>query len=184
MRGSVLAGGCWGGLLLLARLGAGDGGGVLDPGYLVMCVLLVAAPMCLALPAGRALGAPAWALETVLAWAVVGYLLLFVDPRDLGRGLALLLFLPALCGALASPALWWAARRGGGRRLRARGYLLALLPGGALLLNALGALTPLDAALLVLLVVSAQGLLLTARRPVPAPPPEPALAASVVPGGD
>lgn len=166
-RGPVVAAGCWGLLLVLARLGAGSGTGVFDPGYLVVCVLLVAAPMALALPAGRALGAPGWALETVLAWAVLGYLLLFVDPHSLGRGVALLLVLPALCGAVASPALWWAAWRGG-RRRRAQGYVLALVPGGALLLSALGALTFLDGALLVLLAASAQGLLVTARRPAPA----------------
>jgi hypothetical protein len=182
-RGPVVAAGCWGLLALLARLGAGSGTGVFDPGYLVMCVLLVAAPMALALPAGRALGAPGWALETVLAWAVLGYLLLFVDPHTLGRGVALLLFLPALYGALASPALWWSARCGG-RRRRAQGYVLALVPGGALLLSALGALTLLDGALLVLLAAAAQGLLLTARRPAPPAPAEPPVVAAVIQSGD
>ena len=93
MRAGVCGLGCWLGIAALAAGGAASGAGALAPGYLLLCVLLVLAPACLALPAGQALRAPWWAVETVLAWAALGYLLLFVNPQLLGRGLALIIVL-------------------------------------------------------------------------------------------
>lgn len=167
MRSLVASTGCWGLVGVLVALGVGGGTDPFDPGYLLLCGLLVLAPALLALPAGWTLRAPLWALETIAAWALLGYLLLFVDPRAHGRLPALALFLPALFGALASPALLWAARRarrdgtrGGGGGARLQGYLLAAVPCGLLLLTALDAVTPLAVALFGLLGASAQGLLL------------------------
>lgn len=185
MRGLVLANGCWGLAVGLAALGVGSGTDPFDPGYLFLCGLLVLAPALAALPAGLTVRAPFWALEAIVSWALLGYLLLFVDPRALDRVLALALFLPALFGALASPALVWtahAARRRGARPGRARwqGYLVAAMPCGLLLLAALGAFTPLNVLLFALIAASAQGLLLasgagaSARLPVaPGKAPEP-----------
>lgn len=115
--------------------------------------------------AGRAAGR-GWTLEAVAAWALLGSLLVLVDPRAIGRGPALLIFFPALFGALASPALLWAARqarlgRPCGPRARRQGYLVAGALCGLLLLQALGALTAVNGLLCGLIVASAQGLLLT-----------------------
>ncbi len=167
MRGMVPAGCCWGVTFGLVALGAG-GQGAGDPWFLPLCGLLVLAPSCAALPAGRALRAPLWALEAIGSWALLGFLLLFVDPRTLDRGAALALFLPALFGALASPALVWAGRRCRARcrrslaRARLQGYLIAGVPCGLLLLHALDALAPLTGLTFALLAASLQGLLLTA----------------------
>ncbi|HEU5328224.1 MAG: hypothetical protein ACTHMU_18835 [Thermomicrobiales bacterium] len=157
--------GCWLGIAALAVSGAASGGGALAPGYLLLCVLLVIAPACLALPAGQALRAPWWAVETVLAWAALGYLLLFVNPQLLGRGPALIIVLLALGGALASPALLWAAHRPAhARRLRWQGYLGAAVLCALLGLRALGALGPINLGLVVLIALITQWLLLTVDR--------------------
>lgn len=175
MRGVLLAGGCWGLTFGLAALGVGGGTSAADPGYVLLCGLLVLAPALAALPAGRVLRAPLWTLETIASWAVLGYLVLWVDPRLLPRPLALALFLAALFGALASPTLLWTARRNGRvRRARWQGYLIAGVPCGLLLLRAIGAFAPLNVALVGLIAASGQGLLLIGRggEPARAPLPE------------
>lgn len=167
-RGIVVAAIGWALVPALAGLGAGGGTSAFDPGFLALCGLLLLAPAGLFLPAARATGAALWGLEAVLCWGLLGYLLVFVDPRALERGHALSVFLVALFGVVASPALLWAARRGraagDARRARRQGYLVAGLLCGALLLRALGALTPLNGVLLTLIAASGQGLLLTHGR--------------------
>lgn len=173
-RGSVAGGTLWCAIGGLVALGAGGGTSALDPGYLLLCALLVLAPACVAVPAGRVLRAPIWALETICSWAALGYLLLFVDPRALGDTLALALVVAALFGALASPALIWAAwftpRRAARRRSRQQGYLVATTVCGVVLLGALGAGAPLNLGLLGLIAASGQGLLLAGGREPAAPP--------------
>ncbi len=157
--------GCWALAAGLVACGVGGGTKALDPGALLLCGLLVLAPGCLFQGAGRAVGR-GWALEAVAAWALLGSLLVLVDPRAIGRGPALLIFFPALFVALASPVLLWAARRARlgrpcGPRARRQGYLVAGALCGLLLLQALGALTAVNGLLCGLIVASAQGLLLT-----------------------
>lgn len=154
MRRSIgLAAACWWLVLALGALGIGVRDTAPTPGGAVLCLLLILAPTALALPAGRALLMPLWALETIVAWALLGALLMLVDPIALGRGLAFLLLLPAAFGALASPSLllaaWFAPSRAG--TIRRRGYLCAALPVGLLLLRALDALGALTALLFCLL---------------------------------
>jgi hypothetical protein len=157
--------GCWLGIAVLAGSGAALSTSALAPGYLMLCVLLVVAPACLALPAGQALRAPWWAVETVLAWATLGYLVLFVNPQLLGRGLALIIVLLALGGVLASPTLLWAARRPEyARRFRWQGYLAAAALCTLLGLRILGALGPINLGLVALIALTTQWLLLTVDR--------------------
>ena len=148
---------CWWLILALGVLGVGVRDTTLTSGGVLLCFLFVAAPTSLALPAGRALLAPLWALETILCWSLLGVLLAFVDPFALGRGLAFCLLLPIAFGAFASPSLLFAAWRAPERAtsLRQRGYLFAILPVGLLLLQGLGALGPLTALLFGLLVLLA-----------------------------
>lgn len=171
----------------LIALGVDEGTSAYDPGFLVLCGLLVLAPACLFLPAGRVVGRWLWALEAIVAWALLGYLLAFVNPQALDRGAALTVFFPSLFGALASPALLLTARRvragePSGSRTREQGYVIAGICCGVLLLNALDALTLANLALFGLIAVSAQGLFLardkaqtgTRQRSVTAPIAAPA----------
>jgi hypothetical protein len=163
--GTVCGIGGWLGIVGVAAGGAASGTSALAPGYLLLCVLLVAAPACLALPAGQALRAPWWAVETMLAWAALGYLVLFVNPQLLGRGLALVVLLLALGGTLASPALLWAARHPAHAwRLRWQGHLGAAALCGLIGLRALGALGPINLGLVILIALATQWLLLAAGR--------------------
>jgi hypothetical protein len=171
MRAIGLALACWGSVFALVALGLGGAGSALTPVGLLLCILLVLGPTALALPAGRVLGAPLWAVETIVAWSFLGYLLVLVDPSVLGHGLAFLLLLPACYGAFASPGLLLAAWLAPARAavIRRQGYLLAALPGGVLVLRALDALAPLTALLFGLLLLSTQVLFMASlRRPQPA----------------
>lgn len=170
--GLGLAAGGWSLLVMLVALGIGNGNSAFDPGYLLLCLLLLAAPLAAALPAGLVLRAPLWTAEAVIAWAVLGYLLLFVDPRVIGRGLALTLFLPACAGVLASPALLWTAWCGGNRRVRRWAYAVTLVPVGLLLLAGIDAFTPLTGAL-VLSIATALWRLVRYARPRGGAAPEP-----------
>lgn len=156
VRGIGLAAACYGALFALANAGVGVRDSAPTVGTLIMAALLILAPAGLALPAGQALAAPLWAWETIISWAALGALFLLVDPSGLGRPLALLLLLPPLTGACASPALLLAAWRSPQRAtaLRRCGYGVAAFPAGLLALAALGALTPLTALLFGLLFVA------------------------------
>ncbi|HEY8596940.1 MAG TPA: hypothetical protein VIL85_00840 [Thermomicrobiales bacterium] len=150
MRRSIgVAVACWWLILALGMLGVGVRDTELTPGAVLLCLLFVVAPTALALPAGRALLAPLWALETILSWSLLGVLIALVDPFALGRGLAFCLLLPLVFGVFASPSLLFAAWLAPARAtaIRHQGYLLALLPVGLLLLRGLGALGPLTALL-------------------------------------
>lgn len=155
-RGIALAVAGYGTFLALANAGVGVRDGAPTVGTLIMVVLLILAPAGLALPAGQALAAPLWALETIVSWAALGALLVLVDPRGLGRSLALLLLLLPLVGACASPALllaaWYKPQRAAA--LRRCGYGVAAFPAGLLALATVGALTPLTALLFGLLFVA------------------------------
>lgn len=146
-RGALVAIGCWGMVGALAARGVAESADPLSPGSLLLCLLLVLAPTGLALPAGRALGAPGWAIETIIAWATLGYLACYIDPRSLGRGPALALLMPALAGALASPALLVAALLPSvdAHSFHRQGYLLAGTICGLLLLRSIGGLSLLTA---------------------------------------
>lgn len=156
MRRSIgVAVACWWLILALCALGVGMRDAVLTPGGALLCLLFVVAPTALALPAGRALLSPLWALETILSWSLLGALIALVDPFTLGRGLAFCLLMPLAFGAFASPSLLLAAWVAPARAtaIRHQGYLFALLPVGLLLLQGLGALGPLTALLFGLLLV-------------------------------
>lgn len=178
--GLVLAAGGWSLLVVLAALGVGSGTSAFDPGYLLLCGLLLAAPLSAAVPAGRVLRAPLWTAEVVAAWALLGYLLLFVNPSTVGRGAALALFLPACCGVLASPALLWTAWRGGDQRAHRWAHAVTLLPAVLLLLAGIDALTPLTGAL-VLLIAAASWRLVRYARPRGGAEPAPAALAPLEP---
>lgn len=154
-RGIGLTAVCWGAILALAAAGAGMRGTGPTAGTLVLGLLLVLAPAGLALPAGQILVAPRWALEVIVSWAVLGALLLLVNPTGLGRPLAILLLLPPFFGACASPTLLLAAWRLPHHAvlLRRWGYWLAAFPVGLAALAALGALTLLTGSLFGLLFV-------------------------------
>ena len=146
MRRSIgLFAACWWLIVALGALGVGVRDKGLTPGGIVMALLLVAAPAALAIPAGRRLAMPFWALETIGCWAALGLLVVLVDPGTLGRPLALALILPLVFGALASPSLLHAAWRSPDHApaVRRRGYAWAALPTGLLLLRGLDALDPL-----------------------------------------
>lgn len=158
MRRSIgVAVACWWLILALGVLGVGVRDAVLTLGGAFLCLLFVVAPTALALPAGRALLSPLWALETILSWSLLGILVALVDPFTLGRGLAFCCLLPLAFGAFASPSLllaaWVAPVRA--TSIRHQGYLFALLPVGLLLLQGLGALGPLTALLFGLLLMLA-----------------------------
>ncbi len=176
VRGIGLAAACYGALFALANAGVGVRDGAPTVGTLIMAALLILAPAGLALPAGQALAAPLWAWETIISWAALGALFFLVDPSGLGRSLALLLLLPPLVGACASPALLLATWRSPQRAtaLRRCGYGVAAFPAGLLALAALGALTPLTALLFGLLFVGllfvAGSFLWYAASPLMAPP--------------
>jgi hypothetical protein len=146
---------CWWLILALGVLGVGVRDAVLSPGGALLCLLFVVAATALALPAGRVLLSPLWALETILSWSLLGVLIALVDPFALGRGLAFFFLLPLVFGVSASPSLlvaaWIAPARA--TAIRHQGYLFALLPVGLLLLQGLGALGPLTALLFSLLLV-------------------------------
>ena len=173
-RGIGLAVACYGALLVLANAGLGVRDSAPTAGTLVMALLLILAPAGIAIPAGQALAAPLWAWETIVSWAALGALVLLVDPSGLGHALALLLLLPPIAGACASPALllaaWYRPERAAA--LRRCGYGVAVFPTGLLALAALGALTPLTALLFCLLFVAGSFLWYTARpalvEPLPA----------------
>ncbi len=158
MRRSIgVAVACWWLILAVGVLGVGVRDSVLTPGGALLCLLFVMAPTALALPAGRALLSPLWALETILSWSLLGVLMALVDPFALGRGLAFFVLLPVVFGAFASPSLllaaWVAPTRA--TAIRHQGYLFALLPVGLLLLRGLGALGPLTAFLFGVLLTLA-----------------------------
>ena len=140
-----LAVACWWLVVALGSLGVGVRDTALTPGVVIMALLLTIAPTALAVPAGRRLAMPFWALETIISWAALGILLLLIDPLTLGTSIALLLLLPPLFGALAAPSLLIAASFAPARatELRRRGYCWAALPSGLLLLRALDAFEPL-----------------------------------------
>jgi hypothetical protein len=172
MRAIGLALACWGAVFALVALGLGGAGSALTPVGLLLCVLLVLGPTALALPAGQVLGAPLWAVETIVSWSILGYLVVLVDPSVLGHGLACLLLLPAFFGAFASPGLLLAAWVAPARAavIRRQGYIVAALPGGLLLLRALDALALPTVILFGLLLLSAQVLFMASlRRTPPAP---------------
>lgn len=167
MRRSIgVAVACWWLILALGVLGVGVRDAVLSPGGALLGLLFVVAATALALPAGRALLAPLWALETILSWSLLGALIALVDPFALGRGLAFCVLLPVAFGAFASPSLllaaWFAPTRA--RPIRQQGYLFALLPAGLLLLKGLGALGPLTVLLFGLLIALASFLSWSIRR--------------------
>ena len=164
-RGIGLAVACYGAILALANAGVGVRDGAPTVGTLLMAVLLIIAPAGLALPAGQALAAPLWAWEMIVSWGALGALVVLVDPGGLGRALALLLLLPPLVGACASPTLLLAAwyRPPRAAALRRCGYGVAAFPAGLLTLAALGALTPLTALLFGLLFVAGSFLWYAAR---------------------
>jgi len=170
-RGIGLAVACYGALFALANAGVGVRDNTPTVGTLIMAALLILAPAGLALPAGQALAAPLWAGETIFSWAALGTLVVLVDPSGLGRPLALLLLLPPLVGACASPALLLAAwhRPQHAAALRRCGYGVAAFPAGLLALAALGALTPLTALLFGLLFVAGSFLWYAARPAAGAP---------------
>lgn len=163
--GLLLAGTFWCAAVVLDMVGAGRGSSALDPGYIVICALVILAPTCAMLPAGIRAGAPLWALEAIAAWSVLGYLLFFVDPAALGRGLALALVVPAVLVASASPALLWRAMRGvrGGPRRFA--YVAALVPAGITLLAGTGALAGPNVVLVGAIAATARIVLWNATRP-------------------
>jgi hypothetical protein len=140
---------CWWLILALGTLGIGVRDSVLTPGSVLLCLLFVVAPTALALPAGRVLLSPVWALETIVSWSLLGILIALVDPFALGRGLAFSFLLPLVFAVSASPSLLLAAWLAPARAtaIRHQGYLFALLPAGLLLLQGLGALGPLTALL-------------------------------------
>lgn len=169
-----LAVACWWLVVALGSLGVGVRDTALTPGAAIVALLLVVAPAALAVPAGRRLAMPLWALETIVSWAALSILLLLVDPVALGTSIALLLLLPPMFGALAAPALLIAAAVAPARaaELRRRGYCWAALPTGLLLLRGLDAFEPLTVviccalALLVALLRRSGG----RQGAVPAPP--------------
>ena len=140
-----LAVACWWLVVALGSLGVGVRDTALTPGVVIMALLLTIAPTALAVPAGRRLAMPFWALETSVSWATLSILLILVDPLALGTSIALLLLLPPRLGALAAPALLIAAAFAPARatELRRRGYCWAALPTGLLLLRGLDAFEPL-----------------------------------------
>lgn len=164
---------CWMAVGTLVALGIGVHDATPTPGVLLLCLLLVLAPTAVALPAGRKLRAPLWAVETIAAWALLGYLVFLVDPTTIGRGPAYLLGLSAFFGALASPGLLlaaWACPDLAGA-IRRQGYLLAGLPCGVLLLRGLDAASPLTTIVFGLLMGAAELLLWSSlRRPSAATP--------------
>lgn len=163
--GLVLAGALWMTAAVLDLVGAGRGTSALDPAYLLMCALVVLAPTLALLPAGVRLGAPGWAVEGIVAWSLLGYLVLFVDPVVIGRGLALALFVPAFTVACASPMLLWRAARGRAGRPRRFAYAAALVPSGLSLIAGAGVLDIANAILVVLLAGAAMMVLWNSARP-------------------
>lgn len=163
--GLLLSGAFWSAAVVLDLVGAGRGSSALDPGYIVICALVILAPTCAMLPAGIRAGAPLWALEAIAAWSVLGYLLFFVDPAALGRGLALALVVPAVLVAAASPALLWRAIRGRQGGSRQFAYLAALVPAGMSLLAGTGALAAPNVVLVGAIAATAKIVLWNASRP-------------------
>ena len=158
LRGLVFTIGGWFAVGIVTALGGGGSADPLAPGFLLLCALLLLAPLGLAIPASRTLGAPGWAVEAIIAWAALGYLLCCVDPARLGRGWALVLLLPTLVSALASPTLLIAAYLPAARthRLRAQGYVLSASLCGILLLRSLDAISATSLLVLGLFICIAQ----------------------------
>ncbi len=156
MRRSIgLAVACWWLIVALGALGVGVHSTTLTPGTAAMALLLIVAPATLAVPAGRRLAMPLWALETIACWAALGILVVLVDPLALGRTLALCLALPFAFGVFASPALLFAAWHAPDRAAAARrnGYCWAALPTGLLLLRGLDVFDPLILLIFCVLIV-------------------------------
>lgn len=158
----------------LATIGVGRGDSALDPGFILLCGLVLLAPTFVALPAGIRCGAPWWALEAIAAWSLLGYLFLFVDPAPLGRGPALALVVPAITVASASLALPYRAWRGRSGQSRRLPYTLALIPGGLSLIAGAGALEPANIVLVVLIATTA--FIVWRQSTLPARPRRPAIA--------
>jgi hypothetical protein len=163
MRRSIgLFAACWWLIVALGAMGIGVRDSGLTPGGLVLALLLIVAPAALAIPAGRRLVMPLWALETIGCWAALGILVALVDPGNLSRPLALVLILPLIFFAAASPALPLAAWRFPDQAgaVRRRGYAWAALPTGLLLLRGLDALDP----LIILIICAIAFLVILLRR--------------------
>lgn len=173
MRRSIgLFAACWWLIVSLGAMGVGVRDTGLTSGGLVLALLLSVAPAALAIPAGRRLAMPLWALETIGCWAALGILVALVDPGRLSRPLALVLALPLIFFAAASPSLPLAAWRfpDQAEAVRRRGYAWAALPTSLLLLRGLDVLDP----LIILIICAIAFLVVLLRRSAGAQQEEPA----------
>lgn len=133
-----------------------------DPSRILAYVAFIAAPAITFIPLARLLRIPLFDLEAITAWAMLAYVLTFIDPGEQPSRAEMLLFLISSMMALATLftlasyliGLRLFSRRSQRRdsvRARREGYLLAMFVVGSMLLSTVGALTPVNAALLGLI---------------------------------
>lgn len=162
------------GVMIVVR-GAGEMQ-LLSPLGVLTCVLMILAPALTFIPVATRLKAPLYDLEATMGWATLGFVLTFIEPADpISRGQFLIFILPlivAVASITTLVAYLFGRRVSGGParpehflQARRQGYLLAIAAVAMLLLNTFGVLTPVNGALLILVVVLAETLFQARSRP-------------------
>ena len=149
---------------------------LVSPVSLVTCALLILAPALTFIPIATKLKAPLYDLEATIGWATLGFVVTFIEPGDpISRGEFLIFILPlivSVASIMTLVAYLFGRRIAGGPalpehflRARREGYLLAIAIVAMLLLNTFRVLTPINGALLILVVVLAETIFLARGRP-------------------